>query len=297
MPFDHTTNVELYNDTDDRIVGSVGIDHIPRVVQSQAITRLAAKALFKQISTDKETLINFSLKYGILCPHTTFIGVEKRLNNTSDSNANMELREVPIMIHSSSSHRTRSLLTTLDDTRNTIDGLDDLIARSASLSLDAKCFYRTARTTRTFSHSISSIVNAISSLFSQREGSITTIPTIGYDQALNVNIWPTDEQKLVDRFIELQQFDGLWMLTSDDVKQLTGKSLSNFSSSVTKGIEEKYQELTITTAIVIIILQNRCSSKKILWQTLVTKANKRLEELLNGDENKLKQLIKDCENF
>lgn len=299
MPFDHTTNVELYNDTDNKIVGSIGIDYIPRVVESQGITRLAAKALLKlmneQTSTNKQTLIDLSLKYGILCPHTAFIGVEKRLDNTSDSNANMELREVPIMIHSS-----RSLIN-LYDHQDIIDNIAAALdVQCDNVSCGTRSFNETAMQSRRFSRSINSItkpiINAISSLFSRKEDSITTIPTIGYNQTLNMNSWPTDEQKLVDRFIELQQFDGLWMLTSDDVKQLTGKSLSSFSSSVTKDIEKKYQELVITTGIVIIILQNRCSSKKILWQTLVTKANKRLEELLNGDENKLKQLIKDCEN-
>jgi hypothetical protein len=108
--------------------------------------------------------------------------------------------------------------------------------------------------------------------------------------------WPTDEQKLVDRFIDLQQFDGLWTLTADDVKQLTGKSLTTFSSSVIENIEKNQQQSIITTAIVIGILETRCSSLKTLWQALSNKANKRLKELLGGDEIKLEQLIKDIQN-
>jgi hypothetical protein len=93
-----------------------------------------------------------------------------------------------------------------------------------------------------------------------------------------------DEQKLIDRFIERQQYDGLWMLTKDDVKQLTGKSLTDFSSSVFDMDEKHNQELLTTTALAIVILEARCASSKTLWQALSNKACKRLIDLLKGDQ-------------
>jgi hypothetical protein len=83
------------------------------------------------------------------------------------------------------------------------------------------------------------------------------------------------------------------MLTADDVKQLTGKPLTTFSSSIIENVEKKCQQLIITTAIVIVVLEVRCSSMKTLWQALSNKAHKRLKELLEGDETKLEQLMKD----
>ena len=66
---------------------------------SQTITRLAAKAILRELqhtskNTPKELLIDLSIKYGILCPYTAFIGVEKQLDADKESNTNMELREI-----------------------------------------------------------------------------------------------------------------------------------------------------------------------------------------------------------
>ncbi|CAF1964728.1 unnamed protein product, partial [Rotaria magnacalcarata] len=49
----------------------------------------------------KKRIIELSLKYQILSPHTAFIGVEKRVNS---SNADMVLREVPIQISAGDEH-------------------------------------------------------------------------------------------------------------------------------------------------------------------------------------------------
>ncbi|CAF1457389.1 unnamed protein product [Adineta steineri] len=86
---------------------------------NQLITHLAAKALiqeithakdlhagsqqtrFQQVKEDdnKKRLIDISLKYNILCPHTAFIGIETRTDPSAKStNSNMVLREIPIEI-------------------------------------------------------------------------------------------------------------------------------------------------------------------------------------------------------
>jgi hypothetical protein len=83
------------------------------------------------------------------------------------------------------------------------------------------------------------------------------------------------------------------MLTADDVKQLTSKSLTVFSSSTVEHVENNHRQLIITTAIVIVILETRCTSLKTLWQALSNKAHKRLKELLGGNEIQLEQMMKD----
>ncbi len=338
MPFDHATTVELSTSAQQQPIGLARIDHVPTVLDSQAITRLAAKALLRELtdvqkSTDKESLINLSIKYGILCPHTAFIGVEKRLNANSESNADMELREVPIMISHGSAANMQDISFALNNVQclmranisQALDRgsrLDTLCHRSESLSLCSASFCKSTSRRNTLSDSVGSVMQPVvgffSSLFTKQKKAKHDTPTksatvsippthdnahlssyqsnSSNNQTSDVACWSTDEQKLVDRFIDLQQFDGLWMLTADDVKQLTGKSLTTFSSSVIENVEKNNQQSIITTAIVIIILESRCSSLKTLWQTLSNKANKRLKELLGGDETKLEQLMKDIQN-
>lgn len=335
MPFDHSTTVDLFTNAQQQPIGSARIDHVPAVVETQTIKRLAAKALLRELldvqePTNKESLINISIKYGILCPHTAFIGVEKRLNANSESNVNMELREVPIMINKSSPNS--SIQNLHYQLRQTLhyqqqqsmglvldrgDSLDCLMEQSACLSFSAGSFYKSASKRNTASSSIGSVMqtaaNFFSSLFTKKrtsahytpDNSVPVTPPVWSNTnqpSSNLNTtnnqttkvsWPTDEQKLVDRFIELQEYDGLWKLTADDVKQLTGKSFTSFSSSIVNSIPESPHESIIGTAIVMNILEMRCSSLKTLWQALSNKAEKRLKEFLGEDEIQFKQLMQD----
>lgn len=355
MPFDHTTTVELFTSTQQQPIGTAHIDHVPAVLEKQTIMRLAGKALLRELmnaqkSADKEFLINLSIKYGILCPHTAFIGVEKRLNATSESNANMELREVPIMIDKSSAkspiqsyhnllqvtnycvptsgYSLQSLHCDVQDTlcvmQSSIskvlergDRLDELQYRAESLNTSTPHFKACAKRSIGFSGGFGSITQPITGFFSSlltkkrtssysASGESSSVqPSVSKNtdqsssnsntsnnQTKKVN-WSNDQQKLVDHFVDLQKYDGLWVLTADDVTQLTSKPLTAFSSSVVKNMDKTQQEAMITTAIVIAILESRCSSLKTLWQALSNKAQTRLKELLGGDETQLKQLLKD----
>ncbi|CAF3952894.1 unnamed protein product, partial [Rotaria sp. Silwood1] len=128
----HNSNVELY--TDQCQLGKANIDSIPKMANDGTIARLAVKALilelqhsklkqndtgslqsrFKQFlsslttktMTDekeirKKRIIDLSVKYKILSPHTAFIGVEKRING---NNVHMVLREIPIEISTDDQH-------------------------------------------------------------------------------------------------------------------------------------------------------------------------------------------------
>lgn len=335
MPFDHTTTAELISNKHQQPLGVVRVDHIPPVLSPQTITRLAAKALLRDLlhtseTTPKERLIDLSIKYGILCPHTAFIGVEKRLDADVDSNANMELREVAIMPGPSltnrhfappsprycassyaSSIQFNSLQSQIDDVTNIMrdnismqlergEKLSELEARSNVLQTSSRQFKTAAGSCKRSSAGVSSflqpISNFFSSIFRQKSVAPPTHATSEIHHQLQQDLeikWPKDEQQLVDYFIERQQYDGLWMLTEDDVKQLTGKSLTDFSSSVLDMTEKSNQKVVTATALVIAILESRCVSSKTLWQALSNKAHKRLIELLGGDQIKLEELIKD----
>ncbi|CAF5120667.1 unnamed protein product, partial [Rotaria sp. Silwood1] len=140
IPFDHNSFVELQIEPNHRSLGVAKVNQIPSVTDNETIARLAAKALILELQhaklpsstakkektgstqarfqnviasdeekmevvsdeqTTKQRIIELSLKYNILSPHTAFIGVEKR---TNASNAGMVLREVPIEISADDQH-------------------------------------------------------------------------------------------------------------------------------------------------------------------------------------------------
>jgi hypothetical protein len=135
--FDHNSSVELK--TEQHRLGEAKVIQIPSVGNNEMIARLAAKALILELQhaklpssaqkkskgslqtrfqehhpttasnnddeiakeTTKKRIIELSLKYNILSPHTAFVGIEKRVNA---SNADMTLREVPIQISADDQH-------------------------------------------------------------------------------------------------------------------------------------------------------------------------------------------------
>jgi hypothetical protein len=135
--FDHNSSVELK--TEQHRLGEAKVIQIPSVGNNEMIARLAAKALILELQhaklpssaqkknkgslqtrfqehhqttasnnddeiakeTTKKRIIELSLKYNILSPHTAFVGIEKRVNA---SNADMVLREVPIQISADDQH-------------------------------------------------------------------------------------------------------------------------------------------------------------------------------------------------
>ncbi|CAF2603099.1 unnamed protein product [Rotaria sp. Silwood2] len=133
----------------------------------------------------------------------------------------------------------------------------------------------------------------VSSVAHQESVQINTVATSDSQLQKQLQIdWPTDEQELISRFIELQKYDGLWILTDSDIKQLTGKSLADFSSLTVDSIENSYRNSVTTTVLVIVLLETRCASNKTLWQALSNKACTRIKALLGEDETKLQQLLK-----
>ncbi|CAF3527834.1 unnamed protein product [Rotaria sp. Silwood1] len=138
VPFDHNSSVELQ--VDQQQLSVARISRIPSISENGMIARLAAKALILELQhaklpakkttvgsrqsrfqdnikesneltiseikeAEKKRIIELSLKYKILSPHTAFIDIEKR---TDGNNAHMVLREVPIQISADDQHLTSS---------------------------------------------------------------------------------------------------------------------------------------------------------------------------------------------
>ncbi|UJR18035.1 hypothetical protein I4U23_004936 [Adineta vaga] len=322
-PFDDKTTVELLSKEHEEPISVVSIQHPMSNCSSQMITRLAAKAVLRELqstwkTTSKKLFIDLSIKYGILCPYTAFIGVEKRLDVDSESNANMKLREVSIMPtptyiklqrqsqsygFTSTSFESGSCQADMDDLGSlmqyTIDGalersenISSLSAKAADLQCQSGSFRK--RTGMSSGSVFLPLTGFISSIFSKKPMNYGAREKSTIDhwlqQDLAVN-WPTDERQLVERFIEKQQYDGLWTLTEDDVKKLTNKSLADFASSLLNKIEKNTQHMIITTILTIVILEKCCVSSKTLWQILANKGRKRVVELLGGNQTIFEQLM------
>ncbi|CAF1605387.1 unnamed protein product, partial [Adineta ricciae] len=132
VQFDHRIQIELFSNQ--HKLAEAKITQIPAIIQNQTISRLAAKALIlelqhsklppiqrkgsgqarfqelnkqdeKSIVNEKEEqkkhIIGLSLKYHILSPYTSFVGIEKRRDG---NNVGMVLREVPIEISADDQH-------------------------------------------------------------------------------------------------------------------------------------------------------------------------------------------------
>lgn len=325
MPFDHATTIELVSDATHQPHNVVRVDHIPPVLGSQTITRLAAKALLRElmhasVATAKERLVDLSLQYGILCPYTAFIGVERRLGADIDSNATMDFREVsimpgpsaafPFLSSRSSNKQLHSLQSDIDSVNDIMresssrvlersEMIDSLIHRSEALCTDSSAFTCSVKLLRRKRGiNMSAILHPISSLFSSLfAGTGIGAASSPVPAQLKIDVeWPKDEQKLVERCIERQQYDGAWVLTHEDIKQLTGKSLTDFSSLVLANMKESAQTRMTTTAIVMGVLETKCISSKVLWQVLSNKAHKHLTDLLQGNQEQVEQLLKDIRN-
>ncbi|CAF5025135.1 unnamed protein product, partial [Rotaria sp. Silwood1] len=92
-----------------------------------------------------------------------------------------------------------------------------------------------------------------------------------------------DAQNIVRHIIAQQKFDGHWDVDVELIKQLTGKSLSEF--------EQLTNMEGLISAIIVVVLETRFSSLSSLWYGVVQKARKRLLNMLDQDNNKLHALL------
>ncbi|UJR19653.1 hypothetical protein I4U23_022788 [Adineta vaga] len=185
----------------------------------------------------KKRIIELSIHYNILSPHTAFVGVKKRVNS---NNTDMILCEVPIQIsvddQHSKVHSTRSYSEILEMLeRMTARGINsDGILDRPSLHLNPSYYSTPYSEASAFA---SSFMRNILNDNSQIQPSRNTRSTFDFLDGMlhnNVNIqqsgeiWPTNNQDIVRHLITKQKFDGSWDLDSNTIKRLTGCSLSKF---------------------------------------------------------------------
>ncbi len=90
QPFDHEIKIQLIENRGqrERCLATACIDHIPDIngEQDTIVTRLAARAVIQALADldneeEQKLMLDLSLKFGIFCPLTTFVGIERHLND------------------------------------------------------------------------------------------------------------------------------------------------------------------------------------------------------------------------
>ena len=324
--FDHNSSVELK--TEQHQLGVAKVTHVPSIGNNTMIARLAAKALILELQhaklpssekkdagslqsrfkeqqqtatstnqdetmqeANKKRIIQLSLQYNILSPHTAFVGIEKRANG---NNTDMVLREVPIQISADDQH---------------------LQLNPAGFSTSAPINYYMPppiSTMSAFDPSDNDMFSACFSYSSQdfmdqmliADCSTLEFADFNHYMPLNYSVlendmranmmdieesnndrWPTNDQDIVRYLIDKQKFDGSWDLNSVTIERLTGKSLTTFRSSVSNQV--------LISAIVIATLETRFTSLSSMWHGIVQKARKHLLNLLAQDTKNLDNLLTD----
>ncbi|CAF2920181.1 unnamed protein product [Rotaria sp. Silwood2] len=332
--FNHNSSVELH--TDKCRLGEAKIDSIPKVSVNGTIARLAAKALILELQHSKlpsstkqkvtgslqsrfqkdhalitspttmidekdnvkKRIIELSLKYHILSPHTAFIGVEKRTNGNNDD---MILREVPIQISADDEH----LLST-PQFRNYSSGMmPPLAAPMAYFAMPmARMNLRMSAmnsndndycSVRDQNQNVCDMLDELSSDADINELDECMSTNIPYSSATassqlspvkkspKDDKWPIGDENIVRYLINKQKFDGLWDLDAKNIEQLTGKTLTSFPSF-------NNQQLVVS-AIVIVVLETRFVSMSNMWHGVVQKARKRLLDLLGKDAKQFESIL------
>ncbi|UJR18926.1 hypothetical protein I4U23_022055 [Adineta vaga] len=317
--FDHNLRVELT--CGQHRLGEAKVNIIPNVSNNnETIGRLAAKALIvelqheklpsstqkmspgslqtrfqehqKAVNNDDESakeiikkrIIELSLKYHILSPHTAFIGVEKRLNG---NNSDMVLREVPIQIsaddqhlHSYHQNYYSSYSTTSPMTDDDCSSEDDDDSFDCDMSFRELCRRSIQKSVplpdEDDDEELSEDEDDDDPFQSRNNNSFST-------QTTDLSIM--NDEDIVRYLINKQKFDGSWQIDENDIEKLTKKPLTTFAHMANKEI--------LLSSIIISILETRFASLSSMWYGIVQKARKYLLNLLGNDMTKLNKLLED----
>jgi len=354
VPFDHNSSVELQIEPDHRSIGVAKVNRIPSVTENETIARLAAKALILELQhaklpssstkkmstgstqtrfqgmvtaneekmevdldeqTTKQRIIELSLKYNILSPHTAFVGIEKR---TNASNAEMVLREVPIEISADDQHLFRGFPTVNFGAR----GRGGVHTPGAAFGGGAMRHRKLIATSTIGTRSMERAMNSNESFnrsnyyspesrrpppmmsmnCAMASSSVLTkqAKAMPFDEVMlcdeqktesilqNKEVWPSTDQDIVRYLINKQKFDGLWNLNDDTIKNLTGKSLSIFQST-----DPNINDQILVSIIIIIMFETKFAGFSSLWHGVVQKARKRIIDLIKKDSKNLDTLMED----
>ncbi|CAF1999912.1 unnamed protein product [Rotaria magnacalcarata] len=307
------SSIEIRSDQSYYRLGIADADRITN--NTQMIARLAAKALilelehckirrknFKQVRFEniddqsnrtkedfKQRIIDLSLRYNILSPYTTFIGIEKCLNDSNN------LREVPIQI----SMTNQKFQSANSEFENILSDTHDVYKYSSPTSINQRFEEKkVACAERSNEHSLmkpSTLSDNKCQSYYEEHAKSNRMPLSTTDESGSFTSLNTKEfrslggKNRVQYLINKQQSDGLWNFDANrkTINDLTGKPLAMFQSSEINGNTQ-----ILVTAIVIISFEVKFMEFRSLWEDAVEKARQRLITLLNNDWKQLVTLFR-----
>ena len=278
-------------------------------------TQPATAPIADEKDVTKKRIIELSLKYKILSPHTAFVGVEKRQNA---SDAGMVLREVPIEISADDQHLQPALRMSNFNMApmacmagamsakifspssslgfGTVGPVGALAAEAAGAAAAAGAAVGVVLAssfgldpTMNMSRGAMSVIpasNVVDKLGSNCDEEVCSAiasPLSFKHTKIHEDVWPTGDENIVRYLISKQKFDGIWNLDAKHIEKLTGKPLTGFPQC--------RDDQLLITAIVVVTLETRFGSLSTMWHGVVQKARKRLIGLLGSDVERLDALF------
>jgi len=321
IPFNHKSSIEIRTDQSYYHLDITDSNRLTN--NNKMIARLAAKAFIIELeqvqfehSDDysktnetirskediKQRIIDLSLRYNILSPYTTFIGIEQRLN---DGNTNEIVRKIQTQLSSDNQYLQPSdsrIKKFVSDTKDvdlypstistnqhlfsTPIPVEKSLPKSPNRKRDPLEHAQPNRDMFTPVKSSTTIQTSSSILLNQRKHHMREKESHSDQNEIS----PIDDKNIVHYLMNKQTIDGLWNFTSNrkTIKKLTGKSLSVFQSS-----ELHDNPQILITAIIIILLEVKFMTLQSIWDNAVEKARQHIVQLLNNDWKKLVILFRD----
>ncbi|CAF3668887.1 unnamed protein product [Adineta steineri] len=250
--------------------------------------------------TIKQQIIALSLKYNILSPHTAFVGIEKRTNG---NNADMILREVPIQISADDQHLqipTQQLFfaggakygSAVRHSPMMPAFSNASVKRRVAMPPMSSCAMPRVLSSHVQLDCVTTSSASAGYGMASMERNTTVAPKLSSmakkeeKKSSEKEIWPSNDQDIVRYLINKQKFDGLWDLDSNAIKNLTGKTLTEFISG-----NSEVENQILVSAIIIAALEKNFAALTTMWFGIVQKARKRVIDLFGGDSKKLDQLL------
>ncbi|CAF3677162.1 unnamed protein product [Rotaria sp. Silwood1] len=307
--FIFTEQSAMVNFTTDN--GRIGMGSLNRIEvrKGNTIRRLAAKALMQELQHRgseehvydgrivKQRIIDLSLTHQILSPYTAFVGVETTRSNTSTP---APVRYVPIQISTDGEHLPSQNRYPTTQSPQFIPPMEARVPPIVSPSIydyqermpqalvsgytGAKGRPRVAenrsneditRSYQGFMEEINANTPVLQSTTQSSSVSTSTMfDSTTYDNKPSTVAdlrKPSAAADSIRWLIEKQSFNGAWILSDDQVQQLTGgKSWTYFISTINQDKD------IITTALAIALLESQHVKQKSLWFMIAEKGRRRL---------------------
>ncbi|CAF3602122.1 unnamed protein product [Rotaria sordida] len=284
-------------------VGDHKIDSIKLLSNSvhkqDTIRRLAAKALIQELqheksntsdtennSTLEQRITTLSMNHQILSPYTAFVGVET--TSPKNNNTASKVRHIPIQISKGDEHLFESPSLYSFGHRPSHYFAYRRVAGSRPSSGSSHHY-----SGMPMAIGMSGYPGQVGLPAPQQAGNAWMHSYALQDSKASSTIATTTPPLSTDPvrwLIDQQSFNGAWILNENDIKKLTnGKSLSTFTSNVTKSKD------ALTTALAIALLELKHTDQKNLWYGIVEKGRKRLSGFgLSNDQ--INSLINEIKN-